>query len=76
MADVHGKRALLNLCDANGLRLSSPARARSAPYASAACSHRSFQEAFYGRSRVWALRRRLAVEQVAIGSIVGAATAP
>ena len=36
MADVHGERALLNHCDANGLSLSTPARARTAPCARAA----------------------------------------
>ena len=39
MVDAHGERALLDLCDANGLRLSSPSRARSAPGARAAYRH-------------------------------------
>ena len=30
MADTHEERALLDLCNAHGLRLSSPSRARSA----------------------------------------------
>ena len=36
MADAHEERALLDLCNANGLRLSTPSRARSAPCARAA----------------------------------------
>ena len=33
--DAHEERALLDLCDTHGLRLSTPSRARSAPFARA-----------------------------------------
>ena len=36
MADAHGERALLDLCNANDLKLSTPSRERSAPCARAA----------------------------------------
>ena len=36
MADAHEKKALLGLCNAHCLRLSTPSRARSAPCSSAA----------------------------------------